>query len=122
MIWILAAFSLLAIGLETVWDIQRAKAVVGSHERYVLATKRKIAFWAMIASFTITVAFCIMNAWYLAAAINMWTLINSINRERRRKDDDDWFNGRWKKIKAGAKKLVQSLAPSPAPSFSGAGA
>lgn len=106
-----------SITVELIAVINSARAVKGSRERYVWLTVRRIASWSTIAFIFMYGIVDIITQSYAFAGIQFFIGTFSAIQELKRKDDDDWFNGRWKKIKAGAKKLAKkakkALTPKP---------
>jgi hypothetical protein len=86
------------------------RAVKGSLERYRYSTARKIAEYTLIGiQFILAVILAAVFKDYIWAGLLLATaMINLWIERNRHNDDDDWFKGRWKKIKNGAKKLLTS--------------
>jgi hypothetical protein len=95
------------IAIEMYFQVRTRSAVVGSRERHVSLSLRRLASWAVNLAF-IAEGFIFLAAnqvsealWYLAFGIF------GIFRELRgHQNDDDWFNGRGKKVKAGLRRLM----------------
>jgi hypothetical protein len=101
------------IFLEVLFQARARTAVVGSRQRYVALSARRIASWL------VNVGFIVQGVIYLAAAEQGagWVSITigglSIFLEvRNHGDDDDWFNGRGAKIRRGIRKLMTATRPS----------
>ena len=119
--WVIVAFQFLAGALEFVWAMKARNAVKGSHPRYVFLTMRRIASWAYIFSlFALAAVFFLRNDFFFTG-FELFIAYLSIKTELKR-DDDDWFTGRWKKIKAGLKTFAKSLVPKPMGGLSPVGA
>jgi hypothetical protein len=108
---------LAVIVAEIVIDRRRVSAVKGTHQRYVYSTIRRILGWAVVGFIAAIVVTCFaVDHFYTSGVFNGFMLYWIVKWELRRNgDDDDWFNGRWKKIKngvkSGLKKLAASLTP-----------
>lgn len=102
---------------ETVFDVRRVRSVKGSHQRYVYSTIRRILGWSVIGIIAAVTFTCFaVDHLYFGGFFNLFMLYFIVRMELRRKgDDDDWFNGRWKKLKNGAKRAVKKLAASLTP-------
>jgi len=119
--WVLVLVQMLVAILEFRWSSRARRAVKGSHERYVLLTKRRVASWAYISTLVALALVFILRESYVVAGLEILFAYLSIKTELKR-DDDDWFNGRWKKIKAGLKTFAKSLVPKPMGGLSPVGA
>lgn len=97
-----------------IW-IRLQKAVKGSHQRYILATWRVIFGWS-IGIFAFILFFVNMaQGQSFIAAIDLIIVVQRILYEKKYKDEDDnWFNGRGKKIWKSIKTTVSSFRLSPA--------
>lgn len=91
-------------------DTKANRAVKGSLERYRYSTARKIVEYILIGvQFILAVMLAAIFKDYVWAGLLLATaMINLWIERNRHNDDDDWFKGRWKKIKNGAKKLLTS--------------
>jgi hypothetical protein len=107
-----ATLAFISMFAEMFWKLAMRRAVKGSHERYVLSTKRRIAAWATIVALVMIGVISIGMQFYFAAPLNFFVAYLNIKTELA-DDEDDWFNGRWKKLKAGAKSRLKSLAVKP---------
>jgi hypothetical protein len=90
---------------------KRYKYAKGTHQRYVYAT------WRLILNYTVIVL-CIISAGIASNTSDYFTLTMNILviamtvfliHIEKRLDDDNWFNGRWGKIKKGINNLSQSF-------------
>lgn len=108
---------LAVVAAEIVIDRLRVSSVKGSHQRYVYSTIRRTLGWSIVAlAATIVVTCFTVDHFYLSGVVNSLFLYWIVKLELRRKDDDDdWFNGRWKKIKNGVKRGLKKLAASLTP-------
>lgn len=92
-------------------DDKTKKAVKGSLERYRLSTTRKIVEYTLIGlQLIIAVALAFFSDYFWAGLVLASGMLNLWLERNRRDDDDDWFNGRWKKIKNGVKKRLTSTS------------
>jgi hypothetical protein len=103
---------------ELFFSVQSRTAVVGSRQRYVALTLRRLSSWAVNLAFIgeglVSVATGeFANAlWYLVFGIGGAVLeVNS------HKNDDDWFNGRGTKIRKGIRRMLTAPRRTPAPAF-----
>lgn len=120
--FLLLGFIGMAIVLTNIhYDTKMRQAVKGSHERFVLATKRRIFSWAANLSFVVLGIGGFYNGYWFTGVVNTAGAIFFTYLELKR-DEDDWFNGRWKKIKRGVKKYVESLSAGTSGAVSPAGA
>jgi hypothetical protein len=92
--------------------------VVGSRQRYVALSLRRVSTWAVNLAF--------ISEGLIAVATNqnpyaLWYLIigagGIIVELRTHKNDDDWFNGRGTKIKNGIRRMLASPRQRTAPVF-----
>jgi hypothetical protein len=92
---------------ETVFVVRSQRAVKGSHERYVTLSIRRVLSWAVNITF---VALGILNIIegdvFFGPIYVLFGIYFSYTEYTRHKDDDDWFNGRGKKIWKGVKKRL----------------
>lgn len=95
------------VAIELFFQVRASTAVVGSHQRYVSLSIRRLASWAINLTFIAeALAFLAANdlaeaLWYLAFGI-----FGIFFELRAHRNDDDWFNGRGKKIRNGLRRLV----------------
>jgi hypothetical protein len=98
----------------------RDRSVKGSHQRYMYSTVRIIVHYSTIVlSFVNAISSILRQDWATAFAAFAVCAICAFNENMSRKNDDDnWFNGRWNKIKNGVKNFVAAtrLQPSASPS------
>jgi hypothetical protein len=103
---------------ELIFSVQSRTAVVGSRQRYVALSLRRISSWAVNLAF---VAEGLVNVatgqpanalWYLVFGVGGVILELSSHR-----NDDDWFNGRGTKIRKGIRRMLAPPARQPAPVF-----
>lgn len=118
-------FSILALAVaEVTVNRYLVRAVKGSLQRYRLSTIRRLLSWTANGLILLLVPLGLILGYPIGAAINLIFGILLIRIElRRNNDDDDWFNGRWKKIKRGVKNAAKKVAtaiPTPTPVPSGA--
>jgi len=102
---------------EFIIELRRQRSVKGSYQRYVYSTIRRILGWSVIGVIAVfTVKAFAFDHFYFGGIFNALVLYFIIRLELRRNgDDDDWFNGRWKKIKNGVKRGLKKLAASLTP-------
>jgi hypothetical protein len=106
------------IVIELFFQVRARTAVIGSRQRYVSLSLRRLTNWAINLAFIAEgLIFLSTNQfsealWYLAFGI-----IGIVLELRAHHDDDDWFNGRGKKIKAGLRRLMSRPRRQYAPSF-----
>lgn len=117
MFLIITLLFLSSVVVECVAISKYIRAVKGSRQRYVWLTVRRISSWSAITLIFMYGIADIITQSYAFAGVQFVIGTFSVIQELKRKDDDDWFNGRWKKIKAGAKKLAKkakkALTPKP---------
>lgn len=89
-------------------DIQTKRAVKGSHQRYVLATARRIVTWAQNLTFIVLAILSFNLGFYISVFLNLFAALYFTMLELKN-DDDDWFTGRWGKLKKGIKNYVSKL-------------
>lgn len=110
---------------ETGVSLRARRAVRGSRERYVALTQRRILSWTVNVGFAVQGVFGVINGESFAFVSLLFAIYLSYMELKNHKDDDDWFNGRLKKIWKGAKKRVAAAVtarppvrvPAPAPVF-----
>ncbi|ARC56667.1 hypothetical protein AS850_06215 [Frondihabitans sp. 762G35] len=107
--------------LETIVSMRARQAVLGSRERYVLLTQRRILSWTVNVGFAIQGVIGLVTGQSLATLSLAFAVYLSWVEVKNHSDDDDWFNGRMKKIGRGLKKAftvrVRVPAVAPAPAF-----
>jgi hypothetical protein len=103
---------------ELFFGVQGRAAVVGSRQRYVALSLRRISSWAVNLAF--------VSEGLIAVATNqtanaLWYLLIGIGgvvlELRTHRNDDDWFNGRGTKIKKGIRKMLTAPRPRTVPAF-----
>jgi hypothetical protein len=94
-----------AIFAEMFLGVRGRAAVPGSHERFVALSFRRIASWCVIVLFALEGVLALATG---NSADALWGLIDigvavwlARSELRNHHDDDDWFNGRGKKILTG---------------------
>jgi hypothetical protein len=106
------------IFVELFLQIQASSAVVGSRQRYVALSLRRITSWLVNLAF--------IGEGFFALAIGqqadaLWYIIlgaiGVVLELRTHKNDDDWFNGRGAKIKHGIRRMLTAPRPRAAPAF-----
>jgi hypothetical protein len=106
------------IAVELFFQVRASTAVVGSRQRYVSLSLRRIASWAINLAF---IAEGLIDLASNQAASALWYLVFGIFgvflELRTHHNDDDWFNGRGKKIKSGLRRLVIRPRRRYAPAF-----
>jgi hypothetical protein len=102
---VLNMVTLAAIFVEFVFGVRELAAIPGSHHRFVALSFRRIASWSVVALFAVQGLLGLTTG---EAAGGVWAVIYvggavwlAISELRNHHDDDDWFNGRGKKIVAG---------------------
>jgi hypothetical protein len=107
-----------AILFEMYARVRALRAVRGSFPRYKWMTIRRITSWGVIIGFFLQGLVYVSNGLYEGAGISvivgMWSLWSELKYHH---DDDDWFNGRWKKIKSGIANALRPRVTVAAPSF-----
>jgi hypothetical protein len=104
--------------LEVFFQVRALTAVVGSRQRYVSLSLRRLTSWAINLAFVAEgLVFLVTNqaaqaVWYLAFGI-----FGIFLELRGHRNDDDWFNGRGKKIKQGIRRLVSRPRRQYVPAF-----
>jgi hypothetical protein len=110
------------IALEMIFQFRARLAVVGSHQRYVMLSLRRVSSWLVNIAFLgegvlqLAIGQPGSALWDIGfGVLCIWVEI------RGHRNDDDWFNGRGTKIKRGVKKFlttpVRTPASAPAPAF-----
>jgi hypothetical protein len=94
-------------------------AVVGSRQRFIALSLRRVASWAVSIAFIVEGLVSLASgdlgyaAWYLVFGVG--GLYFEI---RMHGNDDDWFNGRGTKIKKGIRRMLTAPQPrAAAPAF-----
>jgi hypothetical protein len=106
------------IVIELFFQVRARTAVVGSRQRYVSLSLRRLTNWAINLAFIAEgLTFLATNQmsealWYLAFGI-----FGIILELRGHRNDDDWFNGRGKKIRAGLRRLMSRPRRHYSPAF-----
>lgn len=97
-----------AIFAEMILGARGRAAVPGSHQRFVALSFRRIASWSVIALFALEGVLALISG---NSTDGIWGLIDiaaavwlAASELRNHRDDDDWFNGRGKKILTGIRK------------------
>lgn len=106
------------IVFELFFQVRARTAVVGSRQRYVSLSLRRLTSWA------INLTFVAQGLVFLATnqvAESVWYLVLGIFgiflELRGHQNDDDWFNGRGKKIKRGIRRLASRPRRQNVPAF-----
>ncbi|RKR74401.1 hypothetical protein [Frondihabitans australicus] len=108
---------------ETVISVRARQAVKGSRQRYVLLTQRRILSWTVNIGFAVQGVIGLVIGQPFSVISLLFAVYLSWTEIKNHKDDDDWFNGRMKKIWKGVKKAfappikIPAPAPSPSPVF-----
>lgn len=108
---------------ETVISVRARQAVRGSHERYVLLTQRRILSWIVNIGFAAQGVIGLVIGQPFSTISLLFAVYLSYVEIKNHKDDDDWFNGRMKKIWKGVKKAfappvrIPTPVASPSPVF-----
>jgi hypothetical protein len=106
------------IFIELLFQVRASTAVVGSRQRYVALSLRRLTSWAInLAFLTEGLVFLSVNQfseaiWYLIVG-----LFGIFLELRGHPNDDDWFNGRGTKIKTGLRRLASRPRRRYAPAF-----
>jgi hypothetical protein len=111
---------------EVFFGARASSAVVGSHQRYVALSLRRVASWAINVAFIAEGLIDLATdqtataTWYLLFGVfGIWLELKTHT------NDDDWFNGRGTKIRRGIRRWLTASrpqsAPVSAPAFSVAG-
>jgi hypothetical protein len=103
---------------ELFLQVQARSAVVGSRQRYVSLSLRRVASWLINVSFIIEGLLSLAGSQWGSA---LWYLIFGIGgvflEVTTHRNDDDWFNGRGTKIKRGIRRMLSAPRPQTAPAF-----
>lgn len=100
---------------ETVIGVRARTAVKGSKQRYVLLTQRRILSWAVNIGFAVQgIVGMVLGQPFstISLLLAVWLSYQEI---KNHKDDDDWFNGRMKKIAKGLKRAFAPPIKAPTP-------
>jgi hypothetical protein len=103
---------------ELFFGVQGRSAVVGSRQRYVALSLRRVSSWAVNLAFIAEGLVAVATSqpgvalWYLVIGVGGMVL-----ELRAHGNDDDWFNGRGKKIRKGIRKLLTAPRPQSVPAF-----
>ena len=104
--------------LELFLQFHAASAVVGSRQRYVAMSLRRVTSWLVDLAFIADGVIALITG---DQAIALWYIIvgvfGVVLELRTHKDDDDWFNGRGAKIKKGIRRMLAGPAQRGAPAF-----
>jgi hypothetical protein len=111
----------LVIGLivvEVFLQFRARSAVVGSRQRYVALSLRRIASWLVNFAF-IGEGLIELQAGQQVFAL--WDILFGMLciylELRTHRNDDDWFNGRGTKIKRGIRRMLTAPRRQPVPAF-----
>jgi large-conductance mechanosensitive channel len=109
LIWMYLIFGHIAV------EIIRDRLVKGSHGRYVFTTIRIVLSWTIICLSVINIGTFLAAENTFGVICNVVVLVVRLidDMQERKKDEDNWFNGRWTKIKNGLKNYAQSLQRTP---------
>lgn len=109
---------------ETGASLRARRAVRGSRERYLALTQRRILSWTVNVGFAVQGIIGLINGQSFAFVSLLFAVYLAYMEVKNHKDDDDWFNGRMKKIWRGVKKRLAAARPkapvripSPSPVF-----
>jgi hypothetical protein len=103
---------------ELVFSVRARAAVVGSRQRYVALSLRRVASWAVNLAFVaegllaLTTGQPAYALWYLVFGVG-----GLILELRTHNNDDDWFNGRGRKIRRGIRRMLTAPRRQTAPAF-----
>jgi hypothetical protein len=120
------SLSMVLFGLilvETMVSLSARRAVLGSRERYVALTQRRLLSWAVNVGFAVQGVLGLVQGQPFALLSLLFAGYLSYLEIKNHHDDDDWFKGRGKKIWSGVKKAftvkvrTPVAAPSPSPAF-----
>jgi hypothetical protein len=104
--------------IELFFQVRARTAVVGSRQRYVSLSIRRITSWAINLAFIAEGLIFLATNQMLGA---LWYLVFGIFgiflELRGHQNDDDWFNGRGKKLRAGLRRLTSRPRRQYVPSF-----
>lgn len=105
--------------LETGISLRARRAVRGSRERYVALTQRRIVSWTVNLGFAAQGVVGMLIGQQFSSISLLFAIWLSYNEIKNHRDDDDWFNGRMKKILRGVgrglKKAFTPPVKAPAP-------
>jgi hypothetical protein len=109
---------LVLIVAELFLQVQARSAVVGSRERYVSLSLRRVASWLINLSFITEGLLSVATGQWASA---LWYLVFGVGgivlEVTTHRNDDDWFNGRGKKIRRGIRRMLTAPRPQTAPAF-----
>ena len=106
------------IVVELLFQVRARTAVVGSRQRYISLSIRRVASWAINLVFvgeglvSLLAGQAAQSVWYLGFGI-----FGIFLELRGHQNDDDWFNGRGKKIRRGIRRFVLRPRRHYAPAF-----
>jgi hypothetical protein len=104
--------------VELFFGMQARSAVVGSRQRYVALSLRRVSTWAVNLAFISEGLIAVATS---QNAYALWYLIigagGILVELRTHKNDDDWFNGRGTKIKKGIRRMLTAPRQQAAPVF-----
>jgi hypothetical protein len=104
--------------VELALQVRALRAVVGSRQRYVALSLRRLASWLVSLSFIAEGLLDIAgNDWADAAWYLIFGIGGIVLEFTTHKNDDDWFNGRGKKIRRGLRRMFAPPRRAPAPAF-----
>ena len=106
------------IVVELFFAVRASSAVVGSRQRYVALSLRRISSWAVDLAF---IAEGLIELAGNQSATALWYLIFGVGglllEIRTHRNDDDWFNGRGTKIRNGIRRMLTAPRPQAAPVY-----
>lgn len=89
-------------------------AIRGSHERFVLASVRRITRWSgAVSGGLLTCVLFPHPVGYLTALCGLICLADAALDARSHKDDDDWFKRTGRRLRSGLRRVPSSLAATP---------
>jgi hypothetical protein len=104
--------------LELFLQFHATSAVVGSRQRYVAMSLRRVTSWLVDLAFIANGLIALITG---DQAIALWYIIvgvfGIVLELRAHKNDDDWFNGRGTKIKNGIRRMLTGPVQRGAPAF-----
>jgi hypothetical protein len=106
------------IFVELYFQAQANSAVVGSRQRYVALSLRRVTSWLVDLAFIADGLLWLVGGdqtlalWYISVGI-----FSIILEVRAHKNDDDWFNGRGTKIKKGIQRMLAAPRQRTSPAF-----
>jgi hypothetical protein len=106
------------IAVELFFQVRARTAVVGSRQRYVSLSLRRLTSWVINLAF-IAEGLIFLSTNQMSEAI--WYVVlgafGIFLELRGHKNDDDWFNGRGRKIRAALRRLASRPRRRYAPAF-----